>query len=37
MKFPIVDYRSPTAAKDFCTSLHETGFGVLSNLSLIHI
>ncbi|MBK6387705.1 MAG: isopenicillin N synthase family oxygenase [Rhodoferax sp.] len=31
MKFPIVDYRSPTAAKDFCTSLHETGFGVLSN------
>jgi len=31
MKFPIVDYRSPTAAKDFCTSLHETGFGVLAN------
>ena len=31
MKFPIVDYRSPTAAQDFCTSLHETGFGVLSN------
>ncbi len=31
MRFPIVDYRSPTAAKDFCTSLHETGFGVLSN------
>ena len=31
MKFPIVDYRSPTAAKDFCASLHETGFGVLSN------
>jgi isopenicillin N synthase-like dioxygenase len=31
MKFPIVDYRSPTAARDFCTSLHETGFGVLSH------
>src|SRR6185436_11729282 len=31
MKLPIVDYRSPTAAKDFCQSLHETGFGVLAN------
>lgn len=31
MQLPIVDYRSPTAATDFCTSLHETGFGVLAN------
>lgn len=31
MKLPIVDFQSPTAAQDFCTSLHETGFGVLAN------
>ena len=31
MHLPIVDYRSPTAAQDFCRSLHETGFGVLRN------
>lgn len=31
MKLEAVDYRSPTAAKDFVTSLHETGFGVLKN------
>jgi isopenicillin N synthase-like dioxygenase len=31
MHLPIVDYRSPTAALDFCRSLHETGFGVLRN------
>ena len=28
---PVVDYRSPTAARDFCRSLAETGFGVLSH------
>ncbi len=28
---PIVDYQHPNAAKDFCKSLHETGFGVLNN------
>ena len=27
----VVDYRSETAAQDFVKSLHETGFGVLSN------
>ncbi len=26
-----IDYRSPTAAKDFTESLHRTGFGVLTN------
>lgn len=31
MQFHVVDYRSPTAAQDFCQSLRETGFGVLSN------
>ncbi len=31
MKLPIVDYRSPQAARDFCASLADTGFGVLSN------
>ena len=31
MHLPVVDYRSPTAAQDFCRSLHETGFGVLRN------
>ncbi len=31
MHLPVVDYRSPTAAQDFCLSLHETGFGVLRN------
>lgn len=30
MKLPVVDYQSPTAAQDFCNSLHETGFGVLA-------
>ncbi len=27
----VVDYHSPTAAKDFCKNLHDTGFGVLKN------
>ena len=31
MKFPIVDYRGPHAARDFCASLAQTGFGVLVN------
>ena len=31
MQLPVIDYRSATAAQDFCTSLHETGFGVLAN------
>lgn len=31
MHLPVVDFQSPTAAQDFCTSLHETGFGVLKN------
>jgi isopenicillin N synthase-like dioxygenase len=31
MQFPIVDYRAPDAAQAFCQSLHETGFGVLTN------
>jgi isopenicillin N synthase-like dioxygenase len=31
MQLPIVDFNSPTAAQDFCKSLHETGFGVLRN------
>ena len=31
MQFPVVNYHSPTAAQDFCKSLHETGFGVLAN------
>jgi isopenicillin N synthase-like dioxygenase len=31
MHLPIVDFRSPTAPQDFCKSLHETGFGVLSH------
>jgi isopenicillin N synthase-like dioxygenase len=31
MHLPIVDFQSPSAAADFCTSLHETGFGVLAN------
>lgn len=31
MHLPIVDFQSPTAAQDFCKSLHETGFGVLRN------
>ncbi len=31
MQLPVIDYRSPTAAQDFCSSLHHTGFGVLAN------
>lgn len=31
MLFPVVDYRSPSAAQDFCQSLHQTGFAVLKN------
>lgn len=31
MQLSVIDYRSATAAQDFCTSLHETGFGVLAN------
>lgn len=31
MHLPVVDFQSPTAAQDFCKSLHETGFGVLKN------
>ena len=31
MQLPVIDCRSATAAQDFCTSLHETGFGVLAN------
>ena len=31
MHLPVVDFSSPTAAQDFCRSLHETGFGVLRN------
>ena len=31
MQLPIVDFQSPTAPQDFCSSLHETGFGVLRN------
>ena len=31
MQFPVVNYHSPTAAQDFCKSLHDTGFGVLAN------
>ncbi len=31
MHLPVVDFQSPTAPQDFCKSLHETGFGVLSN------
>ena len=31
MHLPVVDFQSPGAAKDFCNSLHETGFGVLKN------
>ncbi len=31
MDLPIVDYRSPDAPRAFCTSLAETGFGVLRN------
>ena len=31
MQLPVIDYRSPTAAQDFCCSLHDTGFGVLAN------
>jgi isopenicillin N synthase-like dioxygenase len=34
MQLPVVDYRSATAAQDFCQSLHNTGFGVLANHSL---
>lgn len=30
MQLPVIDYRSPTAAQDFCSSLHNTGFGVLA-------
>jgi isopenicillin N synthase-like dioxygenase len=31
MDLPIVDYRSPDAPQAFCTSLAQTGFGVLRN------
>ena len=30
MQLPVIDYRSPTAAQDFCSSLHHTGFAVLA-------
>ena len=36
MHLPVVDFHSPTAAKDFCLSLHETGFAVLRNHPLNH-
>ncbi len=31
MHLPIVDFQSSSAPQDFCKSLHETGFAVLSN------
>ena len=31
MQLPVTDYRSATAAEDFCRSLHHTGFAVLAN------
>ena len=31
MQLPVIDYRSATAAEDFCSSLAQTGFGVLAN------
>jgi len=31
MHLPVVDFTSPSAAEDFCQSLHSTGFGVLKN------
>ncbi len=31
MNLPVVDYRSTSAASDFCASLAQTGFGVLAN------
>ena len=31
MQFPVVDYRAPQAPAQFCRSLHETGFAVLSH------
>lgn len=31
MHLPVVDYCSPSAARNFCRSLHETGFAVLRN------
>jgi isopenicillin N synthase-like dioxygenase len=31
MQLPVIDYCSATAAQDFCSSLHHTGFGVLAN------
>jgi isopenicillin N synthase-like dioxygenase len=31
MQFPIVDYRSPNAPREFCHSLRETGFAVLAH------
>ncbi len=31
MQLPVIDYRSPLAAEDFCRSLHDSGFGVLAN------
>lgn len=31
MNLPVVDYRASDAPERFCTSLHETGFGVLVN------
>ncbi len=31
MQVKVVDYRAPNAAEEFTRSLHETGFGVLSN------
>jgi len=31
MQLPVIDYRSRTAAEDFCSSLHDTGFSVLAN------
>ena len=30
MQLSVIDYRSPTAAQDFCSSLHHTGFAVLA-------
>jgi hypothetical protein len=31
MQVQVVDYRAPDAAEKFTRSLHETGFGVLTN------
>lgn len=31
MHLPVIDFLSPDAPRDFCRSLHETGFGVLTH------